>query len=200
VSREALSQVAATNDVLLVEHATALADQGDVEAVGVAYALYHDVLERVMGQKYGLDRAEDIVHDTFVKAMVAIPEGKFRDRGKDSLRNWLFRVAHNASVDQLRREKPAKVADGIDVADDAAYGAVSGSQNVEEEAIMSATAREMLQQLDDEPLFREALVAMGLNEEHYADFAARKGISPATARTRLHRARTKLRERLNSEG
>jgi RNA polymerase sigma-70 factor, ECF subfamily len=43
---------------------------------------------------------EDIVQEALIKAFEAFPE-----RSIDSLERWLFRVAHNAAVDFLRRRK-----------------------------------------------------------------------------------------------
>jgi RNA polymerase sigma-70 factor (ECF subfamily) len=45
--------------------------------------------------------ADDIVQDTFTKALVALP-GLARDQ---RVLPWLYRVAHNAAIDQIRRRQ-----------------------------------------------------------------------------------------------
>lgn len=45
--------------------------------------------------------SDDIVQDTFAKALVALPTLAREQR----VLPWLFRVAHNAAIDQLRRRK-----------------------------------------------------------------------------------------------
>lgn len=49
------------------------------------------------------DMANDIFHDTFIKAIVKLQEGKYADSGKFSF--WLTRIAHNIIIDKFRRNK-----------------------------------------------------------------------------------------------
>ncbi|WP_407271287.1 RNA polymerase sigma factor [Radiobacillus sp. PE A8.2] len=46
--------------------------------------------------------AEDLTHDTFIKAY------KYFDsfEGKASPKTWLFRIAHNVTIDYIRKQKP----------------------------------------------------------------------------------------------
>ena len=57
--------------------------------------------------------AEDAAQETFIKAWLEL--GSFRTQ--ESLRNWLFRIAINAAIDLIRKEKriepaAAQAADG----------------------------------------------------------------------------------------
>src|SRR4051812_50117547 len=54
--------------------------------------------------------AEDVLQDVFVRAFGALR----RDRREVNVRAWLYRVAHNRCVDQLRRPVPPP-ADVFDV-------------------------------------------------------------------------------------
>ncbi len=75
--------------------------RGDNSALMALYDLYASRLLAVCLRYVG-DRAtaEDLLHDTFVKAYGAI--GKFVWRGEGSLRGWLERIAVNTSLELLR--------------------------------------------------------------------------------------------------
>ncbi len=47
--------------------------------------------------------AEDILQDTFIKAIHTIKAGKYNEQGK--FLPWLGRIAHNLAIDHFRREK-----------------------------------------------------------------------------------------------
>ena len=75
--------------------------QGDNTARRMLYELYAGRLLSIC-KRYTGDRAaaEDLLHDTFIKASGAI--GKCVYRGKGALRAWLERIAVNTSVEYLR--------------------------------------------------------------------------------------------------
>ena len=88
---------AATADEDLV----ALAQGGEREAFA---ALYDRYLPRVHGYCYRLlgtrEAAEDANTEVFMRALAALPA--FR---AGSFRSWLFAIAHNVVVDELRRRR-----------------------------------------------------------------------------------------------
>lgn len=49
------------------------------------------------------DLADDIFQETFVKAIVTIRQGRYKDFGKFSA--WLSRIARNLAIDSFRAEK-----------------------------------------------------------------------------------------------
>jgi RNA polymerase sigma-70 factor, ECF subfamily len=53
---------------------------------------------RVLGDRHAMD---DALQDAYVKAFRALP----RFRGDSSPRTWLYRIAYNACVDHLRRQR-----------------------------------------------------------------------------------------------
>lgn len=75
--------------------------QGDNAARRVLYDLYAARLLAIC-KRYAGDRttAEDLLHDTFIKAYSAI--ARFNYRGAGSLRAWLERIAVNTSLEYLR--------------------------------------------------------------------------------------------------
>lgn len=46
--------------------------------------------------------AKDLTHDTFIKAYKSMRSF----RGEASVRNWLFRIARNTTIDDARKRKP----------------------------------------------------------------------------------------------
>jgi RNA polymerase sigma factor (sigma-70 family) len=128
--------------------------------------------------------AEDVTAAAFERAYRKQRTYK-ESRGTE--RAWLFGIARNAALDELRRRKRAATlaADPADV--DAAP-----PEDAAEEALRRAAVRVALGRI--EPRERE-LIALkfhaGLDN---SEIAAVLGVSVSNAGTQLHRAMTKLRE------
>ncbi len=89
---------------------------GDVNAYGRIYALY---VERIYRYVYYLvkDRmtAEDVTEEVFIKAWKAI--GNCRGREK-TFSSWLYRIAHNHSVEMMRKNHRNISIEKVDIATD----------------------------------------------------------------------------------
>lgn len=127
--------------------------------------------------------AEDLLQETFIKAM---RQGKnFCDL--DNARAWLFQVARNALVDRQRlRKETAEVPEDIpapEAPDEpiVALGACVGRVLTE----LTAEDRDIIEQCD-------------LNGMKQADYAKAHGLSLAAAKSRLLRARNRMRETLSA--
>ncbi len=152
-------------------------------------ALYRACVDDVHAYAWSLlhDRAaaEDVTALAFERAYRK--RHRF-DARKGSERAWLFGIARNAALDELRRRRRTASL-MTDVEDPAAAAAVAGAG---EEAERRATVRVALAALD--PRDRE-LVALkfhaGLSNAEIADVL---GVSESNAGTKVHRAVTKLRE------
>ncbi len=129
--------------------------------------------------------AEDVIALAFERAYRR--RGRF-DPARGTQRAWLFAIARNAALDELRRRRrtAALLTDPHDP--DAAAASVESGEDPERRA----TVRAALAGLD--PRDRE-LVALkfwaGLSN---TEIAAVLGVSESNAGTRVHRAVTKLRE------
>ena len=124
--------------------------------------------------------AEDVVAQAFERAY---RKRRSFDARRGTARAWIFGIARNAALDELRRRKR--------LASLLAEPAETGEDDAEL-AARRATVRSALQGL--EPRDRE-LVALrfhgGLSN---AEIGRVLGVSESNAGTRLHRAMTKLRE------
>ncbi len=125
--------------------------------------------------------AEDILQDTFVKA---IKEGA----GFCQLENpraWLFKVARNNLTDFYRRNKPSTELDEEFTEDTVEIPAVE---------TLSACLPRALRELSEND--REALTRCDLQGVHQADYAEATGLSLAAAKSRIRRARERLKQKL----
>jgi RNA polymerase sigma-70 factor (ECF subfamily) len=149
-----------------------------------------DVFAYVMTLLRERSAAEDVTAQTFERAYRR--QSSFNPK-KGTQRAWLFGIARNAALDELRRRR--RTAALLAEPDDP-DGAHPGSDDAAEEAVRRAAVRAALTQL--EPRERE-LIALkfhaGLSNEEIAGVL---GISESNAGTRVHRAVTKLREACES--
>ncbi|MEB2313211.1 MAG: sigma-70 family RNA polymerase sigma factor [Sorangiineae bacterium] len=142
--------------------------------------------------------AEDLVQDTFVKAIRA--RGQFE--AGTNMRAWLLRILTNTFINRYRRGGLEKsVLEGPD-ADPLADGWVSAStmeamRDPESQAlrpVLEGEIRDALDELPDE--FRLAVVLADVEELSYREIADVMGCPVGTVMSRLHRGRRLLKARL----
>jgi len=146
--------------------------------------------------------AEDITQEAFIRAF------RFFDRYKRSMpfENWLYRIISNVFVDEIRRRPKAKL-QSLD--QPVTAHSTSGEMLLEipdstgnpELVTMDATLDEPLQRaLDALPRdFRHAVVLADIEGLSYEEIAETMGCSLGTVRSRLHRGRKLMRNRLLGE-
>lgn len=155
-------------------------------------ALYRETASDVFAYVMTLVRdrasAEDVTALTFERAYRR--QSSF-DARRGSQRAWLFGIARNAALDELRSRKRT-TALLADPEDPAAAATSAAADEDDDAAVRRATVRAALAQLD--PRERE-LIALkfhaGLSN---GEIAKVLGISAANAGTRVHRAVTRLRK------
>jgi RNA polymerase sigma factor (sigma-70 family) len=127
--------------------------------------------------------AEDVVAATFERAYRRL---RSYDPQRGSERQWLFGIARNAALDELRRRR--RVATLA-----AEPGAPEPALDPEaDDPARRATVRAALAALD--PRDRELVALKFFSGLDNAEIAGVLGISPSNAGTRLHRAVQRLRE------
>ncbi|ODU86952.1 MAG: RNA polymerase subunit sigma-70 [Thiobacillus sp. 65-69] len=126
--------------------------------------------------------AEDMLQDLFLKAMRQ--DRKFCEIA--NARAWLFEVARNAIADRLRLKK-----DQVELPDDLV------AEHDEPAAVESLAAclPRALSELSDED--REAITRCDLEGMSQEDYAHLKGLTLPGAKSRVQRARKRLREDLS---
>ncbi len=143
--------------------------------------------------------AEDILQDTFLKAMRALP----RFEGRSSLATWLYRIAVNESLMLLRKRRG--IAISLDEGDDDEGESVEPMQIVDwcclpESELLSDEARKILdeaiQRLPER--LRVVFILRDIEGLSVKDTAQALNISEVNVKTRLLRARLKIREILSA--
>jgi RNA polymerase sigma-70 factor, ECF subfamily len=87
----------------LLDEAIAAAKRGDSSSLHFLYLRYSDDLCRYV-ERFVRDptEAEDITHNVFAKLMTAIVR---YERTSASFSAWIFRIARNAAIDELRKKR-----------------------------------------------------------------------------------------------
>ncbi|TAJ87500.1 sigma-70 family RNA polymerase sigma factor [Reyranella sp.] len=132
------------------------------------------------------DAAEDLVHDTVVKALT----GRHSFQPGTNLAAWLFRIQRNEFISGLRRRRPTVPVDTA-IAESLSHPPHQDSGLIMRE-FMSAFGKLAAAQ-------REALLLAVLEGLPYETIADHTGVSVGTVKSRISRARDTL-ERLLLEG
>jgi len=159
----------------------ALAREGHDPAFAAIVDRYGPQLERYCARLLGPGRAEDAVQQAFVNAHAAM---KASDQ-ELALKPWLYRIAHNASLNILRASK------GEDEAlDEDRAGATLTTDVVE----LRERLRETLASIQALPAAqRDALLLREIEGRSHEEIAVALGVTAGGARQHLHRARMSLR-------
>jgi RNA polymerase sigma-70 factor (ECF subfamily) len=164
----------------------ACAQQGDRQAFHELVCRYHESVVRVVYRMCGDPRlAEDAAQEAFVRVWLNLHKYK----PEYAFRSWLFRIATNAALDALRREKPSSDIDQLPLADQAEgpERSAEGSQRIEQ-------VRRAIAGLS-EPL-RVVIVLREYEDLSYQEIADTLDIPIGTVMSRLNNARIQLRREL----
>lgn len=162
---------------------------GDAEALREIVERYE---ERIFALVFGIVRdaheVEDVAQEVFLKVYTRIQA--FDERSQ--FYTWLYRVAVNAAKDHVKKRvrRPAVALDEADALPGAGEGPESG-------AARSETSRLVREAVDALPArYREVIALRELEGLSYDEIASVLGISIGTVESRLHRARARLKQRL----
>jgi RNA polymerase sigma-70 factor, ECF subfamily len=78
---------------------------GDIAAFETLVERHRDVVYRVAARTVGLDEAEDVSQDAFLRAFHRLPSF----RGEAPFRAWLLRITRNTAINHLTRQRPEPV-------------------------------------------------------------------------------------------
>ena len=136
-------------------------------------------------------QAEDIAQETFLRAWTHLPSF---DAKRAQFGTWLFTIARNLAYNAAQSAPQQREIHAFDVAEVACehLGLVQVMEGKEQSAWLQAALRQL-------PMAdRSALALVYVHELGLAEVARIEGDSVAAIKTRLHRARIKLRELLQS--
>lgn len=159
---------------------------------------FEEIVRRTYGDVFALsyrltgteDDACDVVQDVYLRAYKSISSF----RGEAALSTWLYRITANCASSHVSRrgrtrhdrlDDMAPVADAQTRSDPEAMAAIAIERSRVAAALSSLP-----------PRLRAVVVLRDIYDLPHDAIASELGITEATAKVRLHRARKKLRERL----
>jgi len=139
----------------------------------------------------------DLVQSTLLQVVRTI--GSFR--GDSSFTTWLFRVTANEALMLMRsqRRQRARVVEGLDFEELGVLPTVRSSHGEDDAAALAereACVREALGELPED--YRDVVVAHYHEDLGLQEIARKLSVSESAVRSRLHRARVRLRAILNA--
>ena len=146
------------------------------------------------------EKSEDLAQDTFIKVLNALdrydPTYKFS--------SWIFKIAHNTSLDHLRKKEPQTLSlEGSPHAETSSEQEASVIQalSTEETPEDYAASRELGATLEVaigklRPEYRTAIIMCHVEGRPYEEIAETMGVPLGTVKTYIHRARNELKKEL----
>lgn len=174
--------------VRLVERAR----EGDEDAFAAIYrARVRDVIRYVGSLVRDPHRVEDVVSQTFVLAWRDIP----RLRQPERFEAWLFRIAHNQAMSDLRRRPTAPLEAAPEPADESRDASPAALVEADADAV---AVRNALARLPE--VHRTVLVMRFLLDLPHAEVARELGKSEEAVRALQYRALVRMRELMEGYG
>jgi RNA polymerase sigma-70 factor (ECF subfamily) len=146
--------------------------------------------------------AEDLAQEVFVKAFRRLstydPQWKFS--------SWLFKIAHNATIDYLRKGTPDTVPLEAGAGDEEGGGlAAVLADETADNPQAAAERRDLARSLEKaigrlRPEYRQAVLMFYAHGASYQEICEVTGLPLGTVKTNLHRARKELAEVMTALG
>ena len=167
---------------------------GEPEAFGLIYDRHAATLLRFLGRRAGAKVAEGLVGDLF---RIAFERRKTFDVSRETALPWLYGIGSNLLLKHRRTEArrlraSARLAAGRELAGGRASGAALDAR------VLFPRVVNAIEALPDGE--REALLLFAWEELSYGAVAETLELPIGTVRSRLNRARARLRELLEPKG
>jgi RNA polymerase sigma-70 factor (ECF subfamily) len=180
----------------------AAAQRGNLDAFNELVLAYQDqvynLAYRIMGDPAS---ASDAAQEAFISAYQHI-DG-FRGEYPSSFKSWLMRIVSNACYDELRRRKrrPTTSIEDLEIDEEANPALVSEIEGPEAHAERLEMAHVMQAGIGTLPADqRVTLVLSDVQGYSYQEIAEMTDVPLGTVKSRLARARGKLRDYLRGQG
>ncbi|MFA7661598.1 MAG: sigma-70 family RNA polymerase sigma factor [Anaerovoracaceae bacterium] len=178
-------------EAVLIEKAR-MGSESDFEALilscqGKAYSMAYRYFNNP-------EDAMDALQESFLKIYRSL--GTFK--GESSFQTWVYRIVANTCCDMLRKKKARITTESLvkmDGEDEYTLEIMDESMGPEERAIHQEMTGYILHCLEKLPLEqKEIIVLRDIQGFSYEDIAEILNINPGTVKSRISRARVKLRE------
>jgi RNA polymerase sigma factor (sigma-70 family) len=161
------------------------ASLSDPRAFVAVFDRHFDAVHRYLGRRVGKEIADDLASETFAQAF---EHRKRYDRRRPDARPWLYGIAHNLLRHHYRDEERAL----------RAYARTAAVEASDPGEARNSEVAAALAELS--PGERDVLLLVAWAELEYAEVAEALGVPVGTVRSRLHRARARVRELLDRSG
>jgi RNA polymerase sigma factor (sigma-70 family) len=138
--------------------------------------------------------AEDLLQETFVKAINTIRGGRYNEEGK--FLPWICRIAHNLAIDHFRKEKryPEVVLEDGSKLFNSLHFSVESSEDKQMIRETRSKLREYIRELPVEQ--KHVLIMRHYLDMSFQEIATRTGVSINTALGRMRYALINLRKKM----
>lgn len=152
----------------------------------------YNVAYRVTGDS---QRAADATQEAFISAYLHLSD--FRG---GSFRAWLLRIVSNACYDNLRRAR-VRAAESLEELTEAGLDPIAGEEGPESGALRAEARRALRDCLGSLPLEQRTVIVLSdIQGASYQEVSETLELSLGTVKSRLSRAREKMRDCLAGSG
>ncbi|MBW3129798.1 RNA polymerase sigma factor [Hymenobacter profundi] len=143
------------------------------------------------------DVADDLVQDTFIKAIHTMKSGRYNEEGKFS--SWICRIAHNLAIDFFRREKRSPLLN-LDTTSHAFNSLSLAEEGAEAQLTREETYARLRELIQDLPTAqKEVLIMRHYGDMSFQEIADATGVSINTALGRMRYALINLRKKMAAQ-
>lgn len=176
----------ASADLDIEKELIGAARQGDRNAFGELVKIYYqgtiNVVYRMCGDQ---SLAQEAAQEAFIRAWQQID----RYQPRFAFRSWVYRIALNAAIDQLRKDRPVEDIEKISLKDGRENPEAVVEKDEKVERVRGAV-------LNLPEAARAVLILREYEELSYTDIAAALNIPVGTVMSRLNYARSLLKKKL----
>ena len=138
--------------------------------------------------------AEDLLQETFIKAVNTIKSGRYNDEGK--FLPWILRIGHNLAIDTFRRSKrypTVLMEDGSNIFDTLEFAETT----IEEKQIMQESVDKLKRHIQELPESqKQVLIMRSYLDMSFKEIAEATGVSINTALGRMRYALINLKKKM----
>ena len=172
------------------------AQSGDPEAFERLMEPLDQLVWRVCWHYTGNREATE---DCGQETMIRIWRNLGNYRGECALESWVYRIAANCCMDWLRKKKRDKSV-SVEPLREQGFDPADTAPGTEEQVVQEDERRRLREAIAELPEDqREALILTQLEKISYEETARRLGVEEGTVKSRVNRAKARLKEML-SEG
>jgi RNA polymerase sigma-70 factor (ECF subfamily) len=160
---------------------------GDTQAFSVLVDVYKDlVFTLAIRMLKNREEAEEVSQDTFIKIYKALPKFK----GESKLSTWIYKVAYNTCLDQIKKNNRRYDEVAIDSFSENQIKTLDNALDALEEKEQQKTIQECLQQLASKDSF--LLTLFYFEELSLEEISKVVNMEANTVKVNIHRARKRL--------